>query len=80
MFIVIIIDQYFDVVWSAKYPISETNRRVNYDIGNIWVFRFHVRKKCFKVDNVDMVMDKFESMNFSLHFLIIKITDNDFVE
>ena len=68
------------MIWSAKYPISETDGRVYYDIRNIWVFHFHLGKERFKVDNIDMIVDKLESMDFSLHFLIIKIADNDFVE
>ena len=66
-----IIHQKFCVIRPAKYPVSETNGRVNNNIRNVWEFLFHTSKKLSEVDMVDMIVDKFESMNLLLHILII---------
>lgn len=66
-----IIHQKFCVIRPTKYPVSETNGRVNNNIRNVWEFLFHTSKKLSEVDMVDMIVDKFESMNPLLHILII---------
>lgn len=68
------------MVWATENPISQTNRRIYYDICLVGKFLFHMSKKLFEVDMVDTIVDKFESVNFSLHFSIIQCPYNDLVE
>lgn|GEM_PF-2559133 len=70
----------FGMIWSSQHPISEADRGIYYDVWIIGEFLFHMSKKFLKVDMVDMIMDKFKTMNFSLHFFVIQCSYDDFIE
>jgi len=73
-----ILGENFRMIWSTKNPISQTDRRIYYDVWLIGEFLLHGSKKLLKVDTVDMVMDKFKTMDFPLHLLIIICSYDDF--
>lgn len=75
-----IINKEFRMIWTSKYPVSETNGWIDNDIRGIGKFLFHTSKKLSKVDTVDMIVDKLESMNPFLHIVIIIGTYDYFFE
>lgn len=68
------------MIRSPKNPISETHRWIDYTVGYVGIFFFHGGEKLAKVDMVDTIMDKFESMNSAPHFLPIQFSNNDFLK
>ena len=68
------------MIRSPKNPISQTHRWIDYAVWCVEVFFLHRAEKLAKVDMVDMIMDKFESMNPAPHFFSIQFSNNDFLK
>ena len=68
------------MIGSSKNPIPETHRWINYTVWFVTIFSLHGGEKFPKVDMIDMIMDKFESMNSAPHFFSIQFTDYNFLE
>jgi hypothetical protein len=75
-----ILDEQFRVIGSSKNPIPETHGRIDYTVGYVGIFFLHGVEKLAKVDMVDTIMDKFESMNSAPHLLSIQFSNNDFIK
>lgn len=68
------------MIWSTKNTIFETNGWINYEsIDSILytAFGYDITKYALKVDNVDSIVDKFETSQLSLYIVIIKSSDKD---
>jgi hypothetical protein len=59
------------MVLTPKNPISQADGRVDNDVWLIGEFLFYMSKNLSKVDMVDMIVDKFKTVDFPLHFLIV---------
>lgn len=68
------------MIRSPKNPISETHGRIDYTVGCVGIFFLHGAEKLAKVDMVDTIVDKFESMNSTPHFFSIQFSNNDFLK
>jgi hypothetical protein len=72
-----ILDKEFRMIGSSKNPIPEAHRWIDYTVGGVEMFSLHGAEKLAKVDIIDMIVDKFESMNSAPHFFSIQFTDDD---
>ena len=68
------------MIWSSENSITETDGWVYYDIWNIGKLFFHAGKERSKVDIIDIIMDKFKSMNALSHLIIIISANNHFIK
>ena len=68
------------MIGSSKNPIPQTHRWIDYTVWFVTIFSLHGGEKFPKVDTIDMIVDKFESMNSAPHFFSIQFTNDDFLK
>ena len=61
-------DENFRMIWSTKNPVSQAHWWIDNTVWLVDIFSLHRGKKLPKVDTVDMIVDKLETMYPSSHF------------